>query len=75
METKDWIIIGGLVLSFCTTLYALGSKAIAAWERVQKETSKERIEAIAKLHLKEMYEEIKENYAEMISLLKNGTFK
>lgn len=75
METKDWIIIGGLVLSFSTTMYALGIKWISAWERVEREKDKDRIEAVVKIHVREMVDEIKENYAEMIQLIKTGTFK
>lgn len=75
METKDWVIIGGIALSFFTTVYTLGVKWIAAWERIEREKDKERIEGIVKIHVREMVDEIKENYAEMISLLKSGTFK
>lgn len=75
MEIKDWIIIGGSILSFFVTVYSLGVKWISAWERVEREKDKDRIEAIVKIHVREMVDEIKENYAEMIQLLKNGTFK
>lgn len=75
METKEWIIVAGLVLSFCTTIYAIGSKWIETWERIEKEKDKARIEGIVKVHVREMIDEVKENYAEMIQLIKTGTFK
>lgn len=75
METKDWVIVGGIALSFFTTIYALGVKWVTAWERIEREKDKDRIEGIVKIHVRELVDEIKENYAEMIQLLKTGTFK
>lgn len=82
METKDWIIVSGLILSFCTTLYALGVKFINTWERIEREKiekdrelNKERLEALVRIAVREMVDEVKDNYAELIGYLKNGTFK
>lgn len=72
---SEILTILAAVVPISLTALTLGMNWIKAWERAQEKRDAERISAIVALHFKEKLEEMKETYAEVISMIAKGDLK
>lgn len=75
MEVNELLAIVIPLVTLIISLFVLILKGISAWERIQQKRDREHIEAVVDLRFENKLDEMKKNYAEMVQLIRNGTFK
>lgn len=75
MEINDLLAVVIPLVTLTLSLLVFALKGISAWERLQEKKDREHIESVVDLRFESKLDEMKRNYAEMVQLLRDGTFK
>lgn len=75
MEINELLAIVIPLVTLTLSLLIFALKGIHTWERLQEKKDREHIEAVVDLRFENKLDEMKKNYAEMVQLLRDGTFK